>query len=108
MHVSACGVLLHHHVMSPEIEPLLIGDGAAAGPGDGGEVVGDGAVSGDGAILWSHGEGAFAPPLKSPSCTAEENGRRRNDAERQMWKMPLSIFFKFLGISLYGELRIML
>ena len=84
--------------MSPEIESLLIGDGAAAGPGDGGEVVGglvvgvgDGAVSCDGAILWSHEDGAFAPPLKSPSCTAEEYGRRRNDAKRQMWKMPLPL-----------------
>lgn len=85
--------------MSPEIEPLLIGDGAVAGPGDGGEavgglVVGDGddAVSGGRATLWSHGEGALAPAVKSPSNTAEENDRRRNDAKRQMWKMPLSIF----------------
>lgn len=82
--------------MSPEIESLLIGDGAVAGPEDGGELggglvvgVGDGAVSGDGAILWSHGEGAFAPP---ETRKAEEIDKRRNDAKRQMWKMPLSIF----------------
>lgn len=85
--------------MSPEIEPLLIGDGAAAGPEDGGELggglvvwVGDGAVSGDGAMLWSHGEGAFAPPERPPSRKAEEIDKRRNDAKRQLWKMPLSIF----------------
>lgn len=82
---------MHHHVMSPETEPLLIGDGAATGPGDGGEVVeglevgvGDGAVSGGGETLWSHGGGASVPPVKPLSCTAEENGRRRNEAKRQM------------------------
>lgn len=77
--------------MSPDTEPLLIGDGAAAGQGDGGEAVGglvvgvgDGAVSVGGETLWSHGEGALTPPVKTTSDTAEENGRRTNNAKRQM------------------------
>lgn len=77
--------------MSPETDPLLIGDDAAAGPRDGGEAVGglevgvgDGAVSGGWETLWSHGGGVFVPPVKPPSCTAEENGGRRNEAKRQM------------------------
>lgn len=97
--------------MSPEIESLLIGDGAAVGPRDGGDGigglvigVGDGAVSGCGLTLWSHGRGASAAPVKRPSSSAEENGRRRNEAKRQMWKMPLSILLKFLAMSLYGKM----
>lgn len=77
--------------MSPDTEPLLIGDGAAAGPGDVGEAVGglvvgvgDGAVSEGGETLWSHGEGAPAPPVKTTPDTAEENNRRTNNAKRQM------------------------